>query len=665
MSEVLSIAQHSLPRMARLGLVCSGLMVGGVIGKYFPSASAQSANEGKVLSVGREAASQALSQQLERGIQHFHEGENRAVPALLPVDVVRLASLRGSALMVELLPVLARFTVEDFRAFGAAWVVLTQPGEYYSHEAANWQLMLRHWVAVDPVGVQAWLVDQIKHNNAAGSDAIRDAYYTWLRSQPDEALEFAKGQSDLTLLELARNAEFVSFQTKLSHGIPPVDDDFKAMAQRDPEALLPTLALFGDAEGGFGPHPYEILARGWAERDLAAALAWARTLPQERQASVMSAIADSMDVPQLVEFLQTRPQEEQYSLLWTAEQRLRATDPMAALRLASEHTRGELLDRIRKPVLQALAAQDPEQAREIFQMLGWPPGTEDFLGQWADRDPATAFAELAKTDWDSLGNSMFYKLKDWAYQDFAAALAWAEQAPETMRESAIQSVVWTMMNKPTAEIQAYADTLPTGQVRNEAISCLISKLLNEDSARMIEVIATVPEDVRAKEAVVAYSRLYNQPQAFALEEILRNAPPTTASRKQLSNWLPSVAGEATAAFLTSLPDAAVLPEVWGEFAKQWGAERPVEASEWVSKLPMGDHRDLAIGGLIPGILADSDAPAAWEWATSISGVETRRAALAAVVASWMDENFNEAQAAIQQDPRLTDAEKRTLLTTSP
>lgn len=404
MSDISHIARTSLPGAARLGLLCAGLLAGVVAGTYGPLAKSRLVTGETALGAGLAPAGEGAPVQV-RGEPAAAAG--RGNPAALPVDAARLASLRGSALMAELLPVLTKLTPEDFRAFVRSWVVLTQRGEYYGSEDSAWRLILRHWVEVDPAGVQAWLEAQLQEGFES-TDEMHAALTAWLRRWPDAALEWAKARPGSALLRFARSAEFISVELKLRHGIPPAGEDFKALAGRDPKVLIPLLGLMGDPStwGGFGENPEVDLAAAWARKDVAAALAWARTIPPDRQPGVMQAIGETMEMPALVEFLKTRPKDEQYSLLWTAVQRLRGTDPMAALRLAMEHESGALLERICRPVMLELAEKDPVQAQALFHAMGWPDGSHDLLEKWADADPAAAFAEVAQAGWDSLGNTM-------------------------------------------------------------------------------------------------------------------------------------------------------------------------------------------------------------------------------------------------------------------
>ena len=634
----------------RLLIVVCGLLIGEMLQSWFKTSPNQKAEPRERLE-GHEVSAVPAS------------GE--PLPPNAGVDAAHLASLRGAALLTELLPVLDKFSTEDFRVFGARWVVITEPGEFYGSEAGIWKLVLRHWCELDADGLFAWLSSQLLLREHAGFDALESVLQALLVAEPGRTLDWVKVHPTPSIIGIARNATSVSAEMKMQHGIPPTDEDFRRIARTDPESLLPFLDLTRN-EFSFDPTLTTIeVARGWAEKDLQAALAWAGTLSDADRKAAIAAIGETMEPLQLVEFLKTQPASERYSLLWTAVQRLRGTDPMAALRVALEHARGEHLNRLWRPVLLEMAERDAIQARTLFHTMGWPSGTDDVLSQWADEDPKAAFAEVANGSWTGLGNTMFYKLCDWARKDYNAALEWAQSCPPRMREGALQGVLTVISEKGIPQLTEYAETLPQGEVKSAAVSILVSRLYEKDRNGMVQAIASSPGELRAELARNYYGSLQDEEQGPALEEILRTAPANEKDRARLAETLASRPNARTAALLASLPESAVASGVWGEFTSAWSQLQPVETSEWVATLPQGEAKDLAINGLINGILADSDAPSAWTWASSIADPKARAAALTRVGAEWLENDSVAAQAAISSDANLSADEKQSLLTPDP
>lgn len=590
-----------------------------------------------------------------------------AVPTEVIVDIPRLASLRSSALLVELLTALPHFTAADFRAFGETWVVITGEDDYYDVEAANWTLITRHWAERDPAGLEAWLTVQLGMEKRRHGEEMHAAFDAWARRHPDAAMAWAAAQGDATISVWARYAPGVSAEQKVRNGVAMSNDEFTEAAKRDPAALAASLDKYSE-QMDFASmwSPVQVLAKAWAAQNKAAALAWALTLPADKQAMAIGAIAEQLEVQGIMALRMTRPAGEQYSLGYLAVQRLRQTDPWAALQLAGECFRGRQLETVALRALEDAANQDPERAKALFRTLGWPGGSESLLRAWADTAPAEALNEVGQAGWTSLGNTMSFKLGEWAQKDYAAALAWAQQAPEHLRAQSLETVVGSLVHKSPQEIQSYIDAQPPGPVKAEAVSALVSRLAtNKDYTGVAEAIGAAPEEVKAKLLATYYPVLRHNEHAAALEEVIRTAPVTDESREKLTLMLSGMGDARSAALLASLPDGAVRPQAWENVTKEWSRRSPVEAGDWVAALPPGDGRDHAISGLVTGILADSDAPAAWEWGATISAPEQRLQTLARVHAAWSAEDPATAEAAILGEARLTEEEKQSILTKSP
>ncbi len=586
------------------------------------------------------------------------------LPMTKPIDLPHLTGLHGSSLLMEVLPVLSHFTAEHFRGFADGWVVLAQPGQVYDIEGANWALILRHWVERDSAGVESWLAGQTAAKFPAGSDAVKAAFQAYLKRHPEQALAWAARTSNESIIALAQSAEGVSTEAKMRHGIPLSNTEFAMEAARDPAGFVKELEKYKQQYGwGFSWNPHAELARIWGKKDPAAALAWANTLPTDQQAMAVDAIAESLNMEQLLELRAQRPASEHYGLGWTAVQRLRQSDPWAALRLVAQLFRGEEREKVVMRTLSDLADQQPERAMPIFRALGWPTGTQDVLLNLAKTEPAKAFAELAHSTSSHLSHPVFYEVIDWARTDYDAAMAWAQEMPLHLRKAAVEAVAGSLGHRPLDEIRSYAHSQPPGPVRDAAFSSLVSKLFDKDQPRAIQEISQVPADLRVDFATRYYWQLQEADKAGVLTTILQTAPITEENRERytyLSTHLPT---DMVGKLLPALPQAAVEPEAWRIVGERWSMEDPVQASAWTSQLPAGPGRDHAITGLVAGVLADGDVPAAWDWAATISEPAVRLPLLQKVYADWRQMDPSAASAALAADGRLSNEDRQQLSAT--
>jgi hypothetical protein len=157
--------------------------------------------------------------------------------------------------------------------------------------------------------------------------------------------------------------------------------------------------------------------------------------------------------------------------------------------------------------------------------------------------------------------------------------------------------------------------------------------MHKDQALAIAEIAAAPDDMRTKLAALFYMDIEHDPQGILLN-ILKQASATP----ELNNRYLQIATHAEMSrvqpLLTGLPEESVPPEAWRIATERWSRQDPVAASAWTRDLPQGVSRDHAVAGLIQGILAEGDAPAAWQWATSVRNAEVRIQLQKNILTTW-------------------------------
>lgn len=251
-------------------------------------------------------------------------------------------------------------------------------------------------------------------------------------------------------------------------------------------------AMMGMMGGGRGPMgggqgPASIIASEWARQDPAAALAWAGTLTTDKAQAINAAIdavaqtdpqkAASMlaalpgtdkgdayrsvaakygalDFNAAQTWIRTLPAEEQAAALASAIGGLANTDPQSAAKQVALMSAGDAKDGAVSIVAGDLARVNPQAAA-------------DFIKQ-QDSEKAQQ-------------NSMRQLMPAWVAQNPTAALAYANSFQAgSVRDSALQSYVWSNNTAAPAALMKVAETVTDEDSRSRAVGVAAARWMRED-----------------------------------------------------------------------------------------------------------------------------------------------------------------------------------------
>jgi hypothetical protein len=231
-----------------------------------------------------------------------------------------------------------------------------------------------------------------------------------------------------------------------------------------------------------------IIASEWARQDPDAALAWVGGLSSEKNQATTAVVGEvaKTDPKKATEMLaglsgedlgdayrsvasqygasnfseaqawiRTLPMDDQASALASAIGGLSNKDPEAAARQVDLMEAGDARDRIVSDVVEDLARLSPQSAA-------------DFLKK----------QDSARAQRDGMRELM----PAWVAQDATAALNFANSyEPGDVRDSALQSYVWSNNSAPPADLIKVAETITDDGDRNRAIGVAAARWMQEDA----------------------------------------------------------------------------------------------------------------------------------------------------------------------------------------
>jgi hypothetical protein len=218
------------------------------------------------------------------------------------------------------------------------------------------------------------------------------------------------------------------------------------LAKTDPKKAADMLAKMDSPDKGAA---YHAVAAQYGAANFDEAQAWIRTLPAGEQAAALAAAIGGLS----------------------------DRDPAAAARQVALMEAGDAKDRLIPDVVGDLARMDPQTAA-------------DFLKQ----------QDSERAQRDAMGRLM----PTWVAQNSEAALSYANSLPEgNVRDSALQSYVWSNnTGDPQATVQV-AETISDERDRNRSIGITVSRWMREDpeAARAYVQQSTTLSD-QAKERIL-------------------------------------------------------------------------------------------------------------------------------------------------------------------
>ena len=254
--------------------------------------------------------------------------------------------------------------------------------------------------------------------------------------------------------------------------------------------------------------------------------------------------------------------------------------------------------------------------------------------KWSSLEPVAAAQFLdaigAKgLDYTSAFNST---AANWATQDSAAALAWAQQHPDGYGNLALQGALngWWQTDPKAAE--AYVASLPDASGRQETTMSFANMLFRSDPAHARQWVSQL-QSVDARKAANS-----------AIAQSWAQDDPEAATR-----WAASLPQDERGIAL-------------GGAARFWAKEDPKGAGNFLDSLG-GAMRDEAVG-FFSATLAYEDSALALNWAATISDPSMRQKSEEMIASEWLKQNPAAAKDWIQNSS-LPEVEKARLLGANP
>lgn len=328
---------------------------------------------------------------------------------------------------------------------------------------------------------------------------------------------------------------------------------------------------------------------------VAEVLAVTDPIERQRQFSELLASLTAENAEAAVRALRDAPRGrwgwgQEYSLLTFAWGRL---DAPAALEFASE------LDGRTKAwtigtTLAGWASESPAEARQ------WVENIEDD----GERSRATRglISGLAQRDVDA-ATQYVYSL---------------EEAGADNTDDYMETIVRQQMSQGREVAMQWADALPDGDLKGQAIDEVAEDYVRRDPVQAAEWVERYAASDYAREAVGEVADEWAERDPVAALE-----------------WV------------VGLPEGESRKRAMGEAVSEWADRSPLEAGNYVASMQAGAERDAATSAYARRV-ADEEPVAAVEWALSISSEELRNQTVARTVREWRERNPAEADAWVNE-----------------
>jgi hypothetical protein len=271
-------------------------------------------------------------------------------------------------------------------------------------------------------------------------------------------------------------------------------------------------AMMGMMGGGRGPMGGQggaaIIAGEWARQDPAGALAWANSLTTEKPQALSSVIgevakSDPKKAAEMLAGMSGSDLGDAYRRVAASYGSSNFTEAQAWIRTLPPDQQADAL----AAAIGGLSNKDPETAaRQLAQMQDLDARNsvfEDVIEDWARVNP-TAAAQMLKEQKDPeiQRDTMRRLMPTWVGQNPAAALehAYSYQAGP-VRDSALQSYVWSNQSGSPAELVKVAETITDEGDRNRTIGIAANRWMREapDQAKSyIQQSTALTEEARQR-----------------------------------------------------------------------------------------------------------------------------------------------------------------------
>ncbi len=250
-------------------------------------------------------------------------------------------------------------------------------------------------------------------------------------------------------------------------------------------------AMMGMMGGGRGPMGGQggasIIASEWARQDPAAALAWAETLTTEKSQALSAVVGevaktDPAKAASMLTSMSGTDLKDAYRSVATQYGASDFTAAQAWIRTLPADEQSAAL----AAAIGGLSNKDPEAAAGQLAIMQDGQAKSNVVGEvigdWARVNPTAAGDLLRKqADADAQREAMRQLMPAWVGRNPAAALEYANSyEPGPVRDSALQSYIWSNQSGEPADLVKVAETMTDEGDRNRSIGIAAARWMRED-----------------------------------------------------------------------------------------------------------------------------------------------------------------------------------------
>ena len=249
------------------------------------------------------------------------------------------------------------------------------------------------------------------------------------------------------------------------------------------------------------------VAREWARKDAAGAMAWAKSLPEESRAGAYTGLIGGM----------------------------MNEDPNGAIRTAAELPPGEDRERIMGSIGENWGTKDPQAALKWANTLEGEErseATKRALNGWANKDPGAAAAHLATLPPAERDQYTGSTAGRWANRNPAEAAAWVSTQPEGAgRKEAMGSVMGTWAETEPDKASSWLVTQPPGSSKDQGIVSLANSQVKSDPEAALAWAATIQDPTTRSLQLKGNIRQWARRDRTAAASWVTSAPGLTAEER--------------------------------------------------------------------------------------------------------------------------------------
>jgi len=558
------------------------------------------------------------------------------------------------------------------------------------------RLLAARWAEVDPVEGVAYFEAREAGASAAERNpwpriwiltewALRDVEAAWAHVSAGGSEAKPAGASDVGTELLRENLDvFWAWFQKAREPLPRAGDAtspaWRELARRHASALETLAAELAAAPGEERQRfstpifagLYALIAEARAAQDPAAALIWARSVPEDARSACLRAV-----------------------LPWLAKSdpdaARQALDDLKPKQVGDRNFIGSGREQVIDVIVSEMAKSDPRAAVEWASRAGGSghdsidPIVNVIKSALSDGrlTPQDAFALVREqeSDGDSIRLNVLRKMWDTLPAATLAATAEWLQSVESDRSKdwALAGLVPAWARSDSDAATAFAQSLEDAGLRQSVLLEILDRrnFHHSSDAGLPETLASIPEADRADVIANYYRRHYGggmlehnisgvrnlDPTPFA--EALVSTPPGESRDRSAKNVLGlwgAVDPDGAVAWAVQQPEPTLRSASLMGAIEGWANHDAWSVSQWLAEQPRGPDRDTATHQLARS-LRNQEPDSAWIWASDIADAHTRLEARAAVLRQWRASDPTAARAAVSALPNLPPAEKQKLTDT--